>query len=194
MFATVGLGAQDRPILTLTPESSPVVLDEGIFFLVGQLASMSVSNRYTEPVLVRLRAWIFDQAGRFKGTNGYCSGEWLDRSMRRVISIPIEVRDLTSTDTVVASIDSVLSDGRQWAVRESIAEQLEAARVRAASGGGRLALQETDRPDVAAGEFCPCECPAIAQACEAFCFETSLQAFTCSPTATSGCSASCTCK
>jgi hypothetical protein len=187
------LFAQDRPIDVIDTEPAPARIDGGTFFLVGGQVRIMVRNRHTSPVLVTLRLWVFDQAGRLKGVNSYCVPEWFERSMRRAINVSLEVRDLVSTDSVTVGVERVASDRMQWSMTDSAEVAVGLARQRGLGTGGQLRLDERHtqgRPSIP----CPCECPSIAASCEAQCFDTGLHAFTCTPIVLDGCSASCSCK
>ncbi len=192
VFCTTGIIAQDKPVHVVDTDPAPAQIEGGTFFLVGGLVATSVRNRHTAPVWVTLRAWVFDQAGRFKGTNAYCA-EWLDRGTRRVISAPLDVRDLVSTDSVTVAVERVISEGREWSLADSAEDGVSLARQRGLGAGRRLRLEERRTEGVPA-TLCPCDCRSTAALCEAHCFDTGLQAFTCTPIAFDGCSASCSCK
>ena len=193
LAAATGLLAQDRPIGVVDTDPAPARIEGGTYFFVGGLVSSMVRNRHTAPVRVTLRAWVFDQAGRFKGTNAYCVPEWLERGTRRVISASLDVRGLAATDSVTVGIERVASERQEWAMADAPAVGVELARQRGRGAGGRARLHE--RPIDGPPEVgCPCECQSIAAACEAQCSATGLRAFTCTPVAVDGCSASCSCK
>jgi hypothetical protein len=187
------LFAQDKPIRVVDTDPAPAQIEGGTFFLFGGLVSTMVRNRHTSPVLVTLRLWVFDQAGRLKGVNSYCVPEWLDRGLRRVISVSLEVRDLVSTDSVTVGVERVASDRLQWSMADSAEAAVGLARPRGLGTGGPLRLDErhTEGPPAIP---CPCECQSTAASCEAQCFDTGLRAFTCTPVVLDGCSASCSCK
>ena len=174
-------------------DPAPVRIEEGTFFLVGGLVAAMVRNRHTAPVLISLRSWVFDQAGRFKGTNAYCVPEWLDRGTRRVISTPLDVRDLVSTDSVTVAVERVIADGRQWTMADSAEVGVGLARQRRHGAGRTLRIEER-RTEGPAATLCPCDCQSSAAACETHCIDTGLRAFTCTPVGFDGCSASCSCK
>ena len=113
LVGTTGLVAQDRPVYVVDTDPAPAQVEDGTFFLVGGLIATMVRNRHTAPVQVTLRAWVFDQAGRFKGTNVHCVAEWFDRGTRRLINAPLDVRDLASTDSVAVAIVRVIADRRE---------------------------------------------------------------------------------
>jgi len=192
LVLTTGLVAQDKPVYVVDTDPAPARIEEGTFFLIGGLMATSVRNRHTAPVLITLRAWVFDQAGRFKGTNSYCVAEWLERGTRRVLSAPLDVRDLVATDSVSVAVERVISDRRQWLMADSADAGVRLARQRGL-GAGRLRLDE-QRTEGVPATICPCDCQSTAALCEARCFDTGLRAFTCSPVAVDGCSASCSCK
>jgi len=185
--------AQDRPVYVLDTDPAPAQIDGGTFFLMGGLVATMVRNRHTAPVQVTLRAWVFDQGGRFKGTNAHCVAEWLDRGTKRVISAPLDVRDLTSTDWVTVAIERVIADRREWLIADSADIGVHLARDRGLGRGRRLRLEERST-EGAPATICPCDCQSIAASCEAQCVDTGLRAFTCSPVTFDGCSASCSCK
>ena len=187
------LAAQDKPIHVVDTDPAPAQIEGGTFFLAGGLVSTMVRNRHSAPVLITLRAWVFDHAGRFKGTNSYCVPDWLDRGTRRVSSAPLDVRDLVSTDSVTVAVERVVSDRRQWTMADAAEASVGMARQRGFGAGGRLRLDErrTEGPPPIP---CPCECQSTAASCEAQCFDTGLRAFTCTPVVLDGCSASCSCK
>ena len=91
LVCATGLVAQDKPVYVVDTDPAPAQIEGGTFFLVGGLVATMVRNRHTAPVWVTLRSWVFDQSGRFKGTNAYCVAESLDRGTRRVISAPLDV-------------------------------------------------------------------------------------------------------
>ena len=187
------VAAQDKPIRVLDTEPAPAQIEDGTYFLVGGLVATKVRNRHTAPVQVTLRAWVFDQAGRLKGTNAFCVAELLDRGTRRMFNASLEVRDLRSTDSVTVAVERVVSERREWTPAESAEIGVRLARD-ATRGGGR-ALRMTERPAEGLPAIpCSCECSPIASSCEEHCFDTGLRAFTCSPSPFDGCSASCSCK
>ena len=128
LFGVTSLVAQDRPVHVVDTDPAPAEIEGGTFFLVGGLVATSVRNRHTAPVRVTLRAWVFDQAGRFKGTNAYCVAEWLDRGTRRVISAPLDVGDLLSSDSVTVAVERVISDGREWTIADAAENGVSLAR------------------------------------------------------------------
>ena len=193
LACTTGLVAQDRPVYVVDTDPAPAQIEDGTFFLVGGLIATMVRNRHTSPVQVTLRAWVFDQAGRFKGTNVHCVAEWFDRGTRRLVNASLDVRDLASTDSVAVGIERVIADRREWLMSDSADTGVRLARDRGRGGGRRLRLDERRNEGVPA-TICPCDCQSTAASCEAQCFETGLRAFTCSPVAFDGCSASCSCK
>jgi hypothetical protein len=181
-----GTVAQDRPIDILDTVPAPARIEGGIFFLVGGLVATMVRNRHTAPVQVTLRAWVFDQSGRLKGTNAVCTAELLDRGTRRAFNAPLEVR-------VTVAVERVVAERREWTLAEPAETAVGLARDAVRRGGQTLRLTEQRTeglPEVA----CPCDCSSIAASCEAHCFDTGLRAFTCSPSGFDGCSASCSCK
>ena len=182
---------QDKPVLVADTDPAPVVIDGGTFFLASGQVAMSVRNRHTAPVLVTLRAWVFDRNGRLRGTGTYCVPEWLDRGTRRVMTMMLGVQDIETSDEVVVAVDSAASDRRQWrAAGQDVLAQ--ARRVRSGFPGRlRLDEQPTTGP---APRSCPCECDAVAEACDAWCAGSALRAFTCDPVMIDGCSASCSCR
>ena len=193
LACATGLVAQDRPVHVVDTTPAPAEIVEGTFFLFGGVLRTSVRNRHTAPVLVTLRAWVFDHDGRLKGTNSYCVGELLERGTRRVVTAPLDVRGLLSTDSVSVAVERAYADRRQWTMADSAETGVRVAGQRARGAGGRLRLEErpTDGlPDLA----CPCDCQSTAASCEAHCFDRGLRAFTCSPVDFDGCSASCSCK
>lgn len=193
LACAAALVAQDRPVHVVDTTPAPAEIVEGTFFVFGGVLRTSVRNRHTAPVLVTLRAWVFDHAGRLKGTNAYCVGDLLDRGGRRVVTAPLDVRDLVSTDSVSVAVERVYADRRQWTMADSAQTGVSVARQRARGAGGRLRLDE--RPiDGLPAAACPCDCQSVAASCEAHCFDTGLRAFTCSPVDFDGCSASCSCK
>jgi len=185
--------AQDRPIIVVDSDPAPARVEGGTFFLFGGSVVAMVRNRHTSPVLVTLRLWVFDQAGRLKGTNTYCTPDWFDRGTRRAIRVLLEVRDLVSTDNVSVGVVEVISDRVRWTALSSAEDGVSLARQRVLGSGGLLRLDER-RTDGAPTVACPCECESAAASCEAQCFDTGLRAFTCTPVAFDGCSASCSCK
>ena len=100
--------AQDKPIHILDTEPAPAQIVGGTYFLVGGLVAAMVRNRHTAPVQLTLRAWVFDQSGRLKGTNAFCIAELLERGTRRMFNSTLEVRDLLSTDAVTVSVERVV--------------------------------------------------------------------------------------
>ena len=128
LVCATGLVAQDRPIYVVDTNPAPAEIVEGTFFLFGGLVRTSVRNRHTAPVRVTLRFWVFDQSGRLKGTNAYCVAELFDRGTRRVISVPLDVRDLVSTDSVTVAVERVIADGRQWTMADSAEDGVSLAR------------------------------------------------------------------
>ena len=193
LVCTTGLVAQDKPIYVIDTDPAPAQIDGGTFFLVGGLVATMVRNRHTAPVWVTLRSWVFDQSGRFKGTQAYCVAESFGRGTRRVISAPLDVRDLISTDSVTVAVERVIAEGRQWTMADSAEDGVSLARQRGHGAGRRLRLDEWRAAGVPA-TICPCDCQSTAASCEAHCFDAGLRAFTCTPIALDGCSASCTCK
>ena len=193
LVCATGLVAQDKPVYLVDTDPAPAQVEGGTFFLVGGLVVTMVRNRHTAPVWVTLRSWVFDQSGRFKGTNAYCVTESLDRGTRRVISAPLDVGDLVSTDSVTVAVERVISEGRQWTMADSAEDGVSLARQRGLGAGRRLRLEERRTQGVPA-TLCPCDCQSTAALCEAHCFDTGLRAFTCTPVALDGCSASCSCK
>ena len=190
---TTGLFAQDKPIYVVDTDPAPAQIEGGTFFLVGGLVATMVRNRHTAPVWVTLRFWVFDQSGRFKGTHAYCVAESFDRGIRRVTSASLDVRDLVSTDSVTVAVERVIAEGRQWTMSDSAEDGVSLARQRGHGAGRRLRLEE-QRASGLPATICPCDCQSTAASCEARCFDTGLKAFTCTPIALDGCSASCTCK
>jgi hypothetical protein len=193
LACAAGLVAQDRPVRVVDTAPAPAEIVEGTFFLFGGVLRTTVRNRHTAPVLVTLRAWVFDHDGRLKGTNSYCNGESLERGDRRVVTAPLDIRDLASTDSVSVAVERAYADRRQWTMGDSAETGVRVAGQRARGSGGLLRLEEgpTDGlPAVA----CPCDCQSTAALCETHCFDRGLRAFTCSPLAFDGCSASCSCK
>jgi hypothetical protein len=193
LFCVTDLVAQDRPVYVVDTDPAPARIEGGTFFLVGGLVATSVRNRHTAPVWITLRAWVFDQAGRLKGTNTYCVAEWLDRGTRRVISAPLDVGGLVSSDSVTVAVERVISDGREWTIADPAEDGVSLARQRGHGAGRRLRLEERRTEGVPATP-CPCDCQSTAARCEAHCSDTGLSAFTCTPIAFDGCSASCSCK
>ena len=76
---------------------------------------------------------------------------------------------------------------------DSAEDGVSLARQRGLGAGRRLRLEERRTEGVPA-TICPCDCQSTAASCEAHCFDTGLRAFTCTPIALDGCSASCSCK
>lgn len=190
-----GLPALDRPIRIVETDPAPARIDDGTYFFVGGLVTSMVRNRHTAPVRVTLRAWVFDQAGRMKGTNAYCVPERLERGTRRVISLPLEVRGLAATDSVTVAVERVVSDRVVWTMADPVDVGASLARRGGVGGRARLTEQRADVAlDTALDTGCPCDCASIAEACEAHCGVTGLSAFTCTPSTFEGCSASCSCK
>jgi hypothetical protein len=191
--AAAELRAQDRPVYVVDTDPAPAMIQGGTFFLVGGQLALSVSNRHSAPILVTLRAWVFDQAWRLKGTHTHCLPEWLDRGIRRVVTMAVEVRNLTATDNVVVGIDRVAAGRHRWQTMASPEAAVAEAR-RAGAGGSRPLRMDATAADEAPAVPCPCECEPVAAECEAHCGATGLRAFTCSPIVLDGCSASCSCK
>jgi hypothetical protein len=184
--------AQDKPVSVVDTDPMPVSIEAGTFFLFGGQVTLSVRNRHTAPVIVTLRAWVFDQRGRLKGTTSYCVAEWIDRGTRRVLSFTLDVAGLVSTDDVTVGVEQVVSERQSWGVADGPDVAVAQAQRGGLGGRGRLRLEEW-RTD-AASTPCPCECRAVAAACESQCAELGLKAFSCSPIVLDGCSASCSCK
>ena len=172
---TTGLVAQDKPVYVVDTDPAPAQIEGGTFFLVGGLVATSVRNRHTAPVWVTLRAWVFDQAGRFKGTNAYCVAELLDRGTRRVISAPLDVRDLVSTDSVTVAVERVISEGREWTMADSAEDGVSLARPARAWRRPAGCVSRSDAPRACLPLLCPCDCQSTAASCEAHCFDTGLQ-------------------
>jgi len=185
--------AQDKPVSIVDTDPMPVAIQAGTFFLMGGQVTLSVRNRHSAPVFFTLRAWVFDQAGRFKGTTSYCTAEWLDRNTRRIQSFALDVDGLVSTDDVTVGVEQVVSERQAWGLIEGPDDGVAQARRGGLGGRGRLRMEEW-RIDARPATPCPCECRAVADACESLCAETGLKAFTCAPIVLDGCSASCSCK
>lgn len=185
--------AQDKPVSVVDTDPMPVSVEAGTFFLFGGQVTLSVRNRHTAPVIATLRAWVFDQRGRLKGTTSYCVAEWIDRGTRRVLSFNLDVAGLVSSDDVTVGVEQVVSERQSWGVADGPDVAIAQARRGGIGGRGRLRLEEW-RTDSATATPCPCECRAVAAACESQCAELGLKAFTCSPIVLDGCSASCSCK
>ena len=98
-----------------------------------------------------------------------------------------------STDSVAVAVERVIADGRQWTMADSAEDGVSLARQRGHGAGRRLRLEEQRASGMPAA-ICLCDCQSTAASCEARCFDTGLKAFTCTPIALDGCSASCTCK
>ena len=185
--------AQDKPVAVLDTDPMPVSIEAGTFFLVGGQVTVSVRNRHTAPVIPTLRAWVFDQRGRLKGTTSYCITEWLDRGTRRLLSFTLDVDGLLSTDDVTVGVEQVVSERMAWGTIEDPDASVTQARRGGLGGRGRLRLEQWP-PDSRQVTPCPCDCRAVADACEAHCADLGLKAFTCAPIVLDGCSASCSCK
>jgi hypothetical protein len=185
--------AQDKPISVVDTDPMPVMVEGGTFFLFGGQVAVSVRNRHTERVLVTLRAWVFDQRGRLKGTTSYCMGEWLDRGTRRVQSFALDVQGLVSSDEVSVGVEQVIAERKGWSILEQPADATTQARQGVMGARRRLRLEEWPN-DGRPLTPCPCECQAVAVSCESHCADTGLKAFTCAPAIPDGCAASCSCK
>ena len=98
-----------------------------------------------------------------------------------------------SSDVVVVAVERVVAEGREWTWADDDETASSIARRTSRGVGRRLRLDER-RVDGTPAVKCPCECPTIGAWCEQQCAAIGLRAFTCSPAAADGCSASCTCK
>lgn len=186
------LAGADRDARVITPANSPVELDPLKAYLFDTpLVAVGVRNRRSSGVSYALRIWIFEANGDVKGVLDYCGGDELGGGMRGRVNIPIDIKGVTLRDRAVVAVVRAGSGKSTWTLRESDADQLEAAR-RAATGSGgglRFAAQDTRE---AVPWTCPCECPAVQAACGQIC-PRGAAAFTCAPYA-GACSASCSCK
>jgi hypothetical protein len=188
------LRAADRPAGTITPVGSPVWIDPFRATLFDTPAvSVSVSNRHATPVTFTLRVWIFDQGGNLRGTSSYCVDTPLDRTMRGIYYVPLEIRGVTARDRGVISVESAMAARVLWTLHETPEEQLAAAREEMRGSGGQLSLDHRDGPSQLPA-LCPCDCEAARAMCEQACGRNALAAFTCPPSAGLGCSSSCSCK
>ena len=183
--------AQDRPVHVIDTDPARVAVDGGTFFLAGSQVAVSVRNRVGEPVLVTLRAWAFDQDGRFKGSTTYCTPEWLDRGTRRLTTLSLETGGLQASDRVVVGVLHAAAARRRWQVvagPEGLVAQARDA------GAGRARLRMEERPASGPPSTpCPCGCEQAAASCDAQCAGAGARAFTCAPVMLDGCSAGCTC-
>lgn len=194
-LAALMAGAADRTAGVITPDGSPVWIDPWRATLFDTPAlSVSLTNRHSSPVVFTLRIWVFDQSERLRGTALYCENTPLDRSMRGIFHVPLDIRGVTARDRGVVTVEHVLGDRVEWTLRETPEEALEAARTEVRGSGGRLSLERRESADVAPPLICPCDCPAVQSACERACPRDGPGAFTCFPLNGAGCSASCSCR
>jgi hypothetical protein len=192
-FIALNAGAADRTAGVITPDGSPLWIDPWRATLFDTPAlSVSVTNRHTSPVAFTLRIWVFDQAERLRGTMTWCVSTTVDRSMRGIYYIPLEVRGVTARDRGVVTVESVVSDRVTWTLHETPEEQLAAALADARGSSGRLSMERLAR-DEREPFACPCECQTVQAMCEQSCAR-GLGAFACNPIEISGCAAGCTCK
>jgi len=181
----------DRPAYEITPDGSPVRLEDATFFDQGPMLSLSVRNREAEAAFVTLQVFAFDADGRLKAASRLCLGDPVGGTTRARFHRPLEFRGVTTRDAVVVLVQSVVTERRTWTLAEPLDEQIARARSRANLRGVRLAMRRvrtTGLPDI----VCPCDCQTIATACREIC-GASLGAFTCTPWFP-GCTASCTCQ
>jgi hypothetical protein len=193
MFVALTAGAADRTAGVITPEGSPVWIDPWRATLFDTPAlTLSITNRHSDPVAFTLRVWIFDQSNQLRGTTTWCVSTPVDRSMRGVFHIPLEIRGVTARDRGVVTVESAAGGRVRWALRETPEEQFAAALDDVRGSGGRLSMERLDR-DEREPIICPCECPQVQATCEQTCVH-GLGAFTCTPIDLNGCAAACTCK
>ena len=121
-------GAADRTAGVITPEGSPVWIDPWRATLFDTPALwVSITNRHSAPVAFTLRVWVFDQSNQLRGTTSWCVSTPVDRSMRGVFHIPLEIRGVTARDRGVVTVESAVGGRVRWALRETPEEQLAAA-------------------------------------------------------------------
>jgi hypothetical protein len=194
LVPSAALNGADRTARTITPEGSPLWIDPFRATLFDTPAlSVSVTNQHAAPLQFTLRIWVFDQSERLRGTMLYCVNTPLDRSMRGVFYVPLDIRGVTPRDRGVVTVESVVGDRILWTLQEPPEEQVEAARAEVRGFSGRLSFARHDSEAV--GPFtCPCDCPPIQSSCEQVCGHQSLAAFSCFPADGTGCAAGCSCK
>ena len=100
-FATIvalSADAADRTAGVITPDGSPLFIDPWRATLLDSPAlSVSITNRHSAPVAFTLRVWVFDQSNQLRGTMTWCVSTPVDRSMRGVFHIPLEIRGVGPT-------------------------------------------------------------------------------------------------
>jgi hypothetical protein len=186
--------AADRTAGVITPDGSPLYIDPWRATLFDTPAlTVSITNRHSDPVAFTLRVWVFDQSNQLRGTMTWCVSTPVDRSMRGVFNIPLEIRGVTARDRGVVTVESAVGGRVRWALRETPEEQLAAALDDVRGSGGRLSMERLDR-DEREPFACPCECPEVQAMCEKTCVRGGLGAFACNPMDLNGCAAGCTCK
>jgi hypothetical protein len=186
-------GAADRTAGVITPDGSPVWIDPWRATLFDTPALwVSITNRHSAPVAFTLRVWVFDQSNQLRGTTSWCVSTPVDRSMRGVFHIPLEIRGVTARDRGVVTVESAVGGRVRWALRETPEEQLAAALDNVRGSSGRLSMERLDR-DEHEPFTCPCECPQVQAMCEQTCAH-GVGAFACNPMDLNGCAAACTCK
>lgn len=191
--AALTAGAADRTAGVITPDGSPLFIDPFRATLFDTPAlTVSVANRHSEPLSFTLRIWVFDSSSQLRGTMTWCTSTPVDRNMRGVFNIPLEIRGVTARDRGVVTVESAVGTRARWALRETPDDQFAAALSEARGSGGRLSMERLARDD-REPFTCPCECTDVQAGCEKTCPRGSA-AFTCSPFDVSSCAAGCTCK
>lgn len=192
-IAALSAGAADRPAGVITPDGSPLFIDpfRATLFDTPALA-VSVANRHSEPLSFTLHIWVFDSSNQLRGTMTWCTSTPVDRNMRGMFNIPLDIRGVTARDRGVVTVESAAGGRARWALRESLEDQLAAALSEARGSGGRLSMERLER-DAREPFACPCECPQVEAGCERSC-SRGIGAFTCNAFDLTGCAAGCTCK
>jgi hypothetical protein len=140
--------AADRTAGVITPEGSPVWIDPWRATLFDTPALwVSITNRHSAPVAFTLRVWVFDQSNQLRGTTSWCVSTAVDRSMRGVFHIPLEIRGVTARDRGVVTVESAVGGRVRWALRETPEEQLAAALDNVRGSSGRLSMERLDRDE-----------------------------------------------
>ena len=189
----VALFAADRPARVINPEGSPIWLDPQRT-LVFDAPSLTVMQRNedSQPVNYTLRIWVLDESSRLKGTQDFCTFDAMGGHSRGRVVVPIAIGGVTLRDSTVVAVTAAASGQARWSLREDSAAQLEAALSASRGSSGRLTFQR--EPAVPGGWNCPCDCTALAAACELRCAAVGHGSSSCNRTFDGGCSAACTCQ
>ena len=135
--------AQDKPVHVIYTDPAPAAIEEGTYFQQTGLVAMAVRNRHTAPVFVTIRAWVFSENGRLRGTTTVCVAEPLERDTKRASSLSLDMPGLESSDAVAVAVVRAQDDRQRWDMIGVESDAVALARSRALGRGGRIRLAAT---------------------------------------------------